>query len=269
MAIVIISRGSYSKGKEVAEQVAERLGYRCISRDILIEASQGFNVPEIKLIRAIHDAPSVFKALEYGKERYIAYIRAALLKQLCTDNVVYHGLAGHFFVSGISHVLKARIVADLEDRVRLEMAREGTSYEEALNLIRKDDEERRKWGRELYGIDTWDPGLYDLVLHIQKLSTEDAAGIIAGVVALDKFSTTPESSMALHDMALAAEVKAALMDVKYDITVEAKDGVVAVQLNASPDRQPELRSRIIEISERISGVKSVDVKMSRITMYGE
>ena len=27
MAIITISRGSYSKGKEVAEKVAERLGY--------------------------------------------------------------------------------------------------------------------------------------------------------------------------------------------------------------------------------------------------
>ncbi len=269
MAIIIISRGSYSKGKEVAELVAERLGYRCISRDILIEASHEFNVPEIKLIRAIHDAPSVFKALEYGKGKYIAYIRAALLKQLCTDNVVYHGLAGHFFVSGVSHVLKARIVADLEDRVRLEMSREGTSYEEALALIRKDDEERRKWSRDLYGIDTWDSGLYDLVLRIQKLSTDDAAQIIAGIIALDKFSTTPESSRALHDLALAAEVKAALMDVQYDIDVEAKDGLVAVRLNASPDRQPELKRRIVEITEHIPGVKSIDIKMSRITMYGE
>lgn len=269
MAVIIISRGSYSKGKEVAEQVAERLGYRCISRDILIEASQEFNVPEIKLIRAIHDAPSILKALEYGKEKYIAYIRAALLKQLCTDNVVYHGLAGHYFVSGVSHVLKARIVADLEDRVRLEMSREGTSYEEALALIRKDDEERRKWGRELYGIDTWDPGLYDLVLHIKKLSTEDASEIIAGIVAFDKFSTTPESSRAINDLALAAEVKAALMDVQYDINVEAKDGLVAVRLDASPERQPELKRRIIEIAESISGVKNIDIKMSRITIYGE
>lgn len=35
MAIITISRGSYSKGKEVAEKVAEKLGYECISRDVL------------------------------------------------------------------------------------------------------------------------------------------------------------------------------------------------------------------------------------------
>ena len=48
MAIVAISRGSYSRGKEVAERVAERLGYQCISREVIIEASREFNIPEIK-----------------------------------------------------------------------------------------------------------------------------------------------------------------------------------------------------------------------------
>ena len=38
MAIITISRGSYSKGREIAEHVASRLGYECFSRDALIEA---------------------------------------------------------------------------------------------------------------------------------------------------------------------------------------------------------------------------------------
>ena len=47
MSIITISRGSFSKGKEVAEKLAEKLNYECISRDILIEASEHFNIPEI------------------------------------------------------------------------------------------------------------------------------------------------------------------------------------------------------------------------------
>ena len=109
MSIITISRGSYSKGKEVAEKVAQRLGYKCISRDIILEASEEFNVPEIKLIRAIHDAPSILNSFTHEKEEYIAFIKLALLRYFHKDNVVYHGLAGHFFVKEISHVLKARI----------------------------------------------------------------------------------------------------------------------------------------------------------------
>jgi hypothetical protein len=107
------------------------------------------------------------------------------------------------------------------------------------------------------------------VIHIKRLSTEDATRIIVDTVKLDKFATTPESNRALHDLALAAEVKAALMDVKYDINVEARNGSVEIKLHAPPARQPEMKRRIHEIAEAIPGVKNIDLKMSRITMYGE
>jgi hypothetical protein len=50
MPIITISRGSYSKGKEVAEKVAQKLGYKCISQEIILEASEAFHVPEIRMV---------------------------------------------------------------------------------------------------------------------------------------------------------------------------------------------------------------------------
>ena len=46
MSIITISRGSYSRGVEIAEIVAEKIGYQCLDRDILIEASKDFNIPK-------------------------------------------------------------------------------------------------------------------------------------------------------------------------------------------------------------------------------
>jgi len=166
MAVITISRGSYSRGKEVAEKVAQKIGCECIAREIILEASEEFNIPEVKLIRAIHDSPSILNRFAYGKEKYIAYIQEALLKHFQKDNVVYHGLAGHFFVRGISHVLKVRIIADLEERIRLEMEREGISKKEASHILKKDDKERKKWSKHLYGIDTWDPSLLKLFISL-------------------------------------------------------------------------------------------------------
>jgi len=72
MPIITISRGSYSKGKAVAEKAAQSLGYECISRDIILEASKEFDVPEIKLIRAIHDAPGVLDRLYKRDNRILS-----------------------------------------------------------------------------------------------------------------------------------------------------------------------------------------------------
>jgi len=67
MAIITISRGSYSRGKEVAEALAAKLDYECVSRDILLETCQEFSIPEIRLVKALHDAPSAAKNSLYLK----------------------------------------------------------------------------------------------------------------------------------------------------------------------------------------------------------
>jgi cytidylate kinase len=209
VSIITISRGSYYRGREVAEKLAQKLGYECLSRDILLEASEEFNIPEFKLIRAIKDSPSILDRLTHQKEKYVAYIRAALLKHVQKDNVVYHGLFGHFFLQNIPHVLKVRIVADLEERVADEVKREGISPSKAREIIMKDDEERRKWALHLYGADWWDATLYDLVIHLKTITVDDAVSILCYMVQLPGFQTTPESQEAIDNLMEAARMEMA------------------------------------------------------------
>jgi len=261
MSIITISRGSYSRGKEVAEKLAKKLNYDCISRDILIEASETFNISEIKLIRAIHDAPSILDRFTYGKERYIAYIRAAMLKHMQKDNIVYHGLAGHFFLQDISHALKVRIVADWQDRVREEMKREKISEKEAEQVIRKDDEERRKWSLYLYGKDTWDPSLYDMILHIKTINTDEAVDIILCALKMRSFQSSPESQRNIDNLALAAQVKAAVVEEFPTAKVTASNGEVFVLVKVPLQNQQDVQDRIAAAVEKISEVKKIKVSL--------
>lgn len=235
------------------------LGYQCISREILLEASEQFHIPEIKLVRAIHDAPSVFDRFTYGKEKYIAYLHSALLKNVQKNNVVYHGLAGHFFLQEIPHVLKVRVIADLEDRVKEEMKREGISAEEARYILKKDDDERRKWGLQLYGHDTRDSSLYDLVVHIKTIRVGDAVDLILHAARMPCFQTTPESQKIINDLTLAAEVKAALVNQFPTSGVTAKDGSVFVKIEIPLSHREKTTDAIKRIAENIDGVKEVDV----------
>ncbi|MFH2129433.1 MAG: cytidylate kinase-like family protein, partial [bacterium] len=212
MSIITISRGSYSRGKEVAEKVAEKLGYECIARRILLQASEEFNIPETKLARALHDSPSILNRFNYGKEKYTAYIRYNLLKHLQKDNVVYHGLAGHFFLRDVPHVLKVRIIANMDVRIEEEMRRENISEDEARKILVKDDAERRKWSLHLYGVDTWDPCLYDMVLHISRMTVDEASEIIVDACHKPSFKTTPESQKIFDELLLAAQIQSLLFE---------------------------------------------------------
>ncbi len=193
MSIITISRGSYTHGGQVAEKVAQKLGYDCISRELLLEISDEYNISEIKLIRAIRDAPSFLERYTFGREKYLNYIRATILKHLSQDNIVYHGFGGHFFLKDIPHVLKVRIIADMKYRIECMMNREGVSEKKAEIMVNEVDKERRSWSQKLHGIDSWDSRLYDLVINIKKISIDYAVDIIFNTVKLSPFQTTPES----------------------------------------------------------------------------
>lgn len=261
MSIVTISRGSYSRGKEVAEKLASALNYECLSRDIILEASEQFNIPEIKLIRAIHDAPSILDRFTYGKERFIAFFRAALLKHLKKDNVVFHGLAGHFFLQKIPHVLKVRIFADMEDRIKEEMKREHISAERARLILAKDDAERRKWGLSLYGLDTWNHKLYDLTIHINTMTTDDAVSMIMHVLQRPSFRTTPQGRHLLDNLALAAQVEAALIRDFPKATAEAQNGEVVVNIRASLVDEKSISLKVEQIVGNVEGVRKMLVNI--------
>ena len=267
MAIITISRGSYSKGKEVAEKTAACLGYDCVAREVLIEASEHFNIPEIKLVRSLHDAPSVLQRFTYGKERYISYIEEAFLERVQQDNVIYHGLAGHFFLKGITHTLKVRIMADMKDRVEWEVERERISAQEALSILKKDDDERRRWSLHLYGVDTNDPHLYDLVVRVGKISVDDAVETICNMAQKESFKATSESRAAMDDLVLAARARVKVMDVQPNVVVSAKAGIVYVDTQAQETDEGKVIKAIGQAVSQVPGLKDIRVNVRPATLY--
>ncbi|MFC1962955.1 AAA family ATPase [Chloroflexota bacterium] len=261
MAIITISRGSYSRGKEIAEKAAKKLGYECIDREIIIAASEHYNIPEMKLVRAIHDAPSILERFGYSKEKYITFFKSTLLHHLKKDNVIYHGLAGHFLLEGVPHVLKVRILSDMEDRIVSEMEREKISREQAQRLLLSDDQQRRGWSKYLFGVDIANPSLYDMVLHISTITPDDAVDIICDAVGLPHFQSTAQSQKVLQDLLLACNVKIALLDIKADADVSARDGIVFVKTSTDIPQENHLVHEIKEVGGSVLGVKKINVNI--------
>lgn len=269
MSIITISRGSYSKGKEIAEKLADKLGYRCISRDVLLEASSHFNIPEVKLVRALHDAPSVLDRFTYGKEKYITFIREALLEAVRDGNVIYHGLAGHFILKDVPHIMRVRIIANLEDRVKEEMKREGISEDTARKILKKDDAERHKWSLQLYGIDTAEASLYDVILHIDKLNVDDAVELLADAAGRPCFQPGPESRRIINDMVLAAGAVAVLIPKFPTARVVCKESIAYVTIEAPMRREEAVARQAEELLKAVEGIKKVKVNVLPVITYHE
>ncbi len=259
MSIITISRGSFSRGKEIAERVAKELNYKCISREVLLAASEEFNIPEIALLHAIKNAPSFIQRFTHGKEKYISYIRTALLEYAIKDNIVYHGFAGHFLLEGVPNVLKVRICADIEQRAVIVMEKEKVSHNQVLKIIRDIDNERRKWAIHLYGKDPQDLCMYDLGLVISRLSMDDAIKNILFTVRLPAFQSTPETKKIIMNLTLAARVKSKLMNHFPEADVSAEDHTVVVHVKRSLEQEEVVEEDIRAIVMEMPGVEEVHI----------
>jgi cytidylate kinase len=272
MAIITISRGCFSHGQEIAERVAEMLNYECVSQEVVIdEASQFFHIPDAKLMASIHDAPTILEKITHARDKFLSCIQAALLEHVKKDNIVYHGYAGHVLIPGICHVLKVRVIAGLEDRISLLQKKRNISRDEALRFVEREDRERADWNHYFFKADMSDPALYDIVLHIGKLTIRDACEIICTAARSDTYKATSDSEKAIHDLALSSHVRAALQEI-CEAEVTANDGMVHINVKAqrlkktgfaSPNLQDhvsekireDLTKEILQIVKKIPGVK--------------
>jgi cytidylate kinase len=259
MAIITISRGTMSGGKELAECLAEKLGYRCVSREIIVKAAEEYGVPEGKLIEAIRKSPSLFQKLTFDRERYLAFIQAALCEYAVNDNLIYHGNAGHFLLPGISHVLRVRLVADMPYRIKATMTQLNLSEEEAEKYIKSIDSERVKWTKFLYGRDWSSPELYDLVFNLERTDINFVCEMVKHAVAQPEFKATPQSAKAMKDLLTASKLRAALAAIpnirlEY-LDVRADDKTVIISGRA---KSQKLMDDIMEIANNMPGLEKVE-----------
>jgi cytidylate kinase len=261
MSIIAIARVSYSHGRMIAERVAKDLNYQCISEEVISLASQESGIPENWLRRAVENAPSFLNRFGYVKKKYVAYIRSALLEYAAKDNLVYHGLAGHFLLEGIPNILRVMISATPEERVKIVMNRENVSEKKALSMMEKFDKERRKWAMYFHGKDPWDLSMYDISLVIGRITVDDVVDKIITTVKLPSFQTTRETHQILMNESLAAKVKSDLMNFYPDVEVSAENGKVIVHIKRSLEQEEALIDDIRAILMEMPGVKEVRVNV--------
>lgn len=232
MSVITVSRGTFSGGKILAECLAQQLDYRCIDRDVIVERAAASGVSQEELRNALDRPPTLLERFQHRKYLYLTLIQAALAEEVRTGRAVYHGNAGHLLLRGAGPVLRVRIIAPMEFRIRMCQDRLKLSRGEAVAYIQRVDQDRRKWTHYLYGVDWGDPSLYDLVLNLETITLEGACNIAAAAARQKAFEFKEERVTAMQEFALACRVKSqlALDPATSHLEVEAtsKDGVVSL-----------------------------------------
>ena len=264
MSVITLFSGSYCNGEEVARKVVEMSGYALMNEEALIaEASTQFGTDEGKLTKALMGKTSVFNKFTHEKERSLASLKMTLAQILKSrDNLLLRGLSGLMIPADISHVLKVCLIADLKYRVSVAAERESISEKDALKTIHKEDESSVLWVEHLFNQkDPWNPGLYDMLIPMDKTSVEEAAALIFTNVKKDVLKVSDKSRLAVEDFNLAAQVEMKLVKEGHYVSVFAKEGEVTLVINKHVLMLSSLEEELKRIVQDVPGVKGVQTKV--------
>ena len=269
MSIIAISRGTFNGGEALAKRMAERLGYQCLSREtILEEAAKAYRVPAADLVEAMEKRPAFWYRVVGERTAHLACVRASLCEHAQADNLVYHGLAGHLLLPGISHVMRVRVIADMDSRIKAARAQQELGHAEALAYIEKVDKERRQWIGFLFDVEWDDPNLYDVVLNLSRMSLGTACETVARLTECGEFKATPESRRAMQNLTLASRVSAKLaMDPRtrdVELKVVADGAIVTI---SGETRLQEIDEALQAVAREVDGVTEVRSKVVVIPIF--
>ena len=255
MQTICVSRGSYQRGKELADILAAKLGCDCLSREEIVEAATKRGMPVGKLEEAVVKRRPLTEPLALLFEHYKAYVTATLAERALKGTLVYHGRTGHLVLPGVTHVLRIRVITDPEDRIEAVTARMRLSREKAKAYIEEVDEDRRRWVRTLYNLDIDDPNLFNLTVNCSKTSVGNIASALVSLARLPEFEATPASVRRLDDLYLAARCRLTLAEDErtrdLSVQVRAEAGNISVTYLPHQLTPAEAIPSVLELVEGI------------------
>ena len=178
MPVITISRQYGSWGSLAAQQVAARLGYRVVERELINQAALRTGAPEVAL--AMIDDLKLL-GLSPSAEAFQAYCEAVktVMEELAAEgNVVIVGRAGQVILAGRPDVLHVLVIAPIEVRAGRIAERHGVAVHHARAQVEASDRTRRNYLKRFYHIRWDDPALYDLVINTAGFTLEATAEMI-------------------------------------------------------------------------------------------
>src|SRR5712691_11021725 len=184
MAILVFSHQMGAGGPEIGMALGQRLGYRYVNQELLLDAARRYGLAEERLSHLDESKPTLFERFDTETRHHITVLQTTLLEFAELDNCVLMRGGGQWLLRGVPHALRVRLIAPFEHRVKqwikrtAEMTGETPSQRAATDFVRRDDSEKAGRMRYLYEVDIADPTLYELVVNTEKLRHDAVAELL-------------------------------------------------------------------------------------------
>jgi cytidylate kinase len=258
VTIVAISRELGSAGTTIGAAVAKELGFRYVDREVILKAAEAHHVPAERLEDVDERRLTFWERFDEEKRRFVVFIESAFYAHCEEGNVVTVGRGGPLLLQGVSHAVRARIMAPFEVRVRRVMEEYKLDQKAAAARVRGYDREQAARQEYLFGVDWAAPEHYDLVINTAEGAWAHYVDLLVWLARSPRYQPTPESIQRVRDLSLASRVRAAVaadaITKNIDMGVTAREGVVSLR---GVVFSPAMMETVVEVARRVPGVRSV------------
>ena len=267
MPLITIPREMGSLGKDVAAQIAQQLGKKVIHHEIVDQLADKMRLRKTHVVRFLDGKAGILEKMTTDTTSLSIFTAAEVLRIAANDEVaVIRGWGANHLLGSVPHVVRVRICASFDVRVKRMMERLNTTDESAVEKeIRLSDEAITAITRRHFDVNWKDAEHYDMVLNTDRISIENCTEQVMQLAGSPRFAQTAESVKKLHDIALVAHVRAALRGDErtraLKITIEVSDGHATlsgiVETDASLKQAAEVAAAVPGIANLTNNLKEM------------
>ena len=210
MPLVAMTREMGSLGMDVARILESELKVPLVYHEMINHLADKMRLRKSHVIRLLGGKANLLERLTADKTSLSIYTADEMLR-VASKGAVMRGWGAAHLLRPVTHAVCVRICAPFDVRVKRMMSRLDTSDRESVATeIRASDEAQGAIAKRHFGVDWSDPEGYDLSLNTERMTVEQCAEEIIRVAKQPEFRETEDSRKALADLALQANVRAAL-----------------------------------------------------------
>jgi cytidylate kinase len=196
MAVITISKEFGTEGEKIAAQVAQRLGFEYIGKNLVADIAKELKISESeaatfhqtsqsRILRFVdrYTCSIVQKVVdrEHGcldDKNYYAVTKKLVQDVYEAGDVIILGWGGQCLLRGKPDTLHVRLTKDNELKIKEIMEAENLSQKAAKTFIEREEGDLKAYIKHYFNEDWNAAHLYDLVIDMGKTSVEKAVDMI-------------------------------------------------------------------------------------------
>src|SRR5262245_16368905 len=118
MSVVAIAETSGSQGIEIGRELSRALGWEFADREIISKAAERYGEAAMELRHVTEEKPTLWERFSDSRRHYLSCVEATIFEMAAHGHVVLVGHGAAIMLRDITHVLRVRVTAPEEVRIR-------------------------------------------------------------------------------------------------------------------------------------------------------